>query len=111
MGAGKRWAGAIVVGIAALGLSACGSESNFDQDQVESEVISLAAEPPDPIEAESAECPTDLQGEDGETFTCTLTTAEGEEYEVGGEFVGDEGTFNITSQELVGGTTGAEGAE
>ena len=101
MSAGRRRAGAIVVGIAALGLSACGSESNFDQEQVESEVLSLAAEPPQPIDAESAECPTDLQGEDGETFTCTLTTAAGEEYEVGGEFEGDDGAFSITSQELV----------
>ena len=103
-----RLATLIAVFAASLALGACGG---IDQEQFESEVVNTAQEPPDPIaDAESADCPDDLSDEAGTEFTCTVTTTGGEEYEVTGTIV-DSDTFSIDSQELIGGTTGAQGAE
>ena len=111
----KRLLGGVAAIVAVFSLGACGGESDeFNTEQFESEVVAGVQEPPQAIEdADSADCGdvAAISDEVDSEFTCTVTTTGGEEYEVIGIITSEAGEFKISSQELAGGATGAEGAQ
>ncbi len=85
----SRLAAVLTVGTVAIALAACGgTENSFDQDSLESSMLSLAQETADAV---SASCPGDVSSDEGTEFECTVTNAKGQEVSVVATVTGEEG--------------------
>ena len=88
---------AIAATALALGLAACAK--TLTSDSVEDGIVTnlsgqVESQAGSPLA--SATCPDDIEAKAGTTFTCSATLESGEEVEVEGEVVNDDGEFNVT---------------
>ena len=93
----RRYASMVLAGAAALVLTACGS--TVDTAELEQE-IKTQLEDQVGEALESVDCPDDINGDEGNSFRCTLTDQNGETLDVNGTFTDNEGSFEV---EVAGG--------
>lgn len=94
----RNWTVVTVVGLLALGMTACGG---IDQDKLEDEVSADFQERIDASgtegSVESVSCPDDVESETGTEFECELVMNDGSEAVANGEVTdGDEGDVEYT---------------